>query len=952
MSSSDMSMRHKVFALILLGSLLVTGCGSVDPTVTPLLATATQVAVAATDTPLPPTAMPALPTVPSVATKAESGATPTEISPVPSAAPTTRPGYFSRDQLIEDARQLAEAIESAHPDPYINGGGKIAFHRRLQRLLNAIPAEGMTREEFIRLLRPFIAAVGDAHTELWSDYPVNADAPGGVPLRFGVVEESLYVAGVPDEESRDLIGATLVSVEGVPLAELCERQRQLQGTENQVHVLYLLANLSLWYKPCMEDLLPEWQDSHRARVELQLSSGEIREVAFDLPVSVDAMFTPESRVALPATDESGFLYEFLDAEGKTAYLRIDHMSHYREATEMETGRPAPHLRSATETFRSMVVEMEQAGTDTLIIDLRDNRGGHSVMADILTYFLYGRAVLWDIAADADAIGGGMIRKYSDLFWERTQGWTSLEQVNEGRALPLRADDYDFAGFSGDVEYSPKRKVEAISYYQRTWWALSPTFWEEYRSNVYGGHYCPLNVVVLTSSETFSSGFTMARYLYLAGATSVGTPSGQAANSFGNGQVWHLDHTGVEGTVSTTYNVLFPDDSEMARVLPVHYPLSYEKLASYSFDPNAEYLYALELLSEHGESFGLPAKLDLEIERVFRQSDSPGLAVGVVQDREIVYAKGFGVVNLETGEEVTPRTLFHMASITKPFVATSIVQLLEQKKLSLDDRIVEHLPYFELEDSRDDTLTIRQFLTHSSGMPDVEDYHWDEPEYDEGALERYVRSLTDRVLLFGPGEQFSYSNMAFEVLGDLIAKVSGGSFEDYVKEHILLPLGMNDSSILIRDVDPALLANGHIQEEGGTIRVSEHYAYNRAHGPSSCLYSNVVDMSRWAIANMNRGELEGTRILDASSYELLWTPAVEAGVSDGRPRYIGLSWFLSDYGEYQTVSHGGRDIGYQTYFVMVPDAGVAVIVLSNYSGPDDAVTQVTRLALGLALGLER
>ncbi|MGD8791311.1 MAG: serine hydrolase [Anaerolineae bacterium] len=949
-----MLIRQKVFTLILLGSLLITGCRSVEPTDTPLPATATQVAVAVTDTPLPPTAVAALPTVPpvsSVGTEAEPSATPTESSPVPNAAPTTRPGYFSRDELMEDARQLAEAIESAHPDPYINGGGKIAFHHRLQRLLNAIPEGGMTREEFIVLLRPFIAAVGDAHTELWSDYSVNDYTPGGVPLRFGIVEESLYVAGVPDQEYEDLIGSLLVSVEGVPLAELNERQRRLQGTENQYHVLYLLANLSLWYKPHMEELLPEWQDSRRVRVELQLSGGEIREVVFDLPKGTEAMFTPESQVTLPATDDSGFHYEFLGTSGKTAYLRIDQMSHYREATEMETSKAAPHLRSATETFRSMVVEMEQAGTDTLIIDLRDNRGGNSVMGDILTYFLYGKEALRDIVLHPDSIGGGMVRKYSDLFWEQTQSWTSLEQVNEGRVLPLRADDYDFAAYSGDGDQSSARKAEAIAYHEKSWLARSPTFWEEYQSRAYSGYYCPGNVVVLIDSETFSSGFTMARYLYLAGATFVGTPSGQAANSFGNGQLWHLDHTGIEGTVSTTYSVMFPDDSELARVLPVHYPLTYERLASYNFDPNAEYLYALELLSEHGELFGLSAKLDREIERVFRQSDTPGLAVGVVIDQELVYAKGFGVVNLETGGEVTPRTLFHMASVTKPFVATSIVQLLEQKKLSLDDPIVKHLPYFEMRDRRYPMLTIRQFVTHSSGMPDVEDYGWDEPEYDEGALERYVRSLGDRMLVSVPGEGFIYSNMAFEVLGDLIAKVSGQSFADYVKEHILLPLDMNDSSILIQDVDPALLANGYVQEEGGTIRATDHYAYNRAHGPSSCLYSNVVDMSRWAIANMNGGELEDRRILDASSYELLWTPEVEVGTRDGRPRHIGLSWFLSEHAGHQTVSHGGRDIGYQTNFVMVPDAGVAVIVLSNYFGPDTIVNEVTDLALELALGSE-
>jgi CubicO group peptidase (beta-lactamase class C family) len=347
---------------------------------------------------------------------------------------------------------------------------------------------------------------------------------------------------------------------------------------------------------------------------------------------------------------------------------------------------------------------------------------------------------------------------------------------------------------------------------------------------------------------------------------------------------------------------------------------------------------------------LSKKLDREIERLFQRSESPGLAVGVVKDKELVYAKGFGVMNLKTGGEVTPRTLFHMASVTKPFVATSIVQLLEQKELSLDDRIVEHLPYFEMKDERYATLTIRQFLSHSSGMPDVEDYHWDEPEYDEGALERYVRSLTDRELLFEPGEKFTYSNLAFEVLGDLIAKVSGQSFADYVKEHILLSLGMNDSSILIRDVDPALLASGHVLE-GGKTEVTEHYAYNRRHGPSSCLYSNVVDMSRWAIANMNRGELEGRRILGASSYELLWAPAVEVGVSDNKPVHVGLSWFLSEHAGYQKVYHGGRDIGYQTDLVMAPDAGVAVIVLSNYMGPNNPVSEVTRLALALALASE-
>jgi hypothetical protein len=128
----------------------------------------------------------------------------------------------------------------------------------------------------------------------------------------------------------------------------------------------------------------------------------------------------------------------------------------------------------------------------------------------------------------------------------------------------------------------------------------PTFYAEYEAGTYAGYYAPDKVVVLVTPGTFSAGSTMLRYLYLAGATLVGTPSGQAANCFGNAKSWRLNHTGIEGGVSSTYYVDFPNDPEMGRVLPMHYPLTYEQLASYGFDPNAEFLYALELLPQLGE----------------------------------------------------------------------------------------------------------------------------------------------------------------------------------------------------------------------------------------------------------------------------------------------------------------------------------------------------------------
>jgi hypothetical protein len=569
-------MKLRAFSLLVLLFMLlgIVACGeSPAPTVTPIVATQTT----------PPTA----------------AATPEGQPTATAVVPTTQSGEFSREQLIEDAWQLAETIESVHPDPYIRGGGKIAFRRRLQRLLDAIPAEGMSSDEFLRLLHPFVAAIGDSHTYIRSDYRVNRLAPGGVPLRFDIVEQSLYVDGVPQGLDQDLIGATLVSVEGVPLAELVERQQRMRA-ENEYHALYLLTSRSLWYRPFMQDLLPEWQDTGRVTVDLQLSSGEIQALSFDLPQTMDRLQTPATQVTLPSTGQGGFLYDFYDTERRVAYLRVVRMTNYREGCEQGTSSPqlCASIPSATETFRDLVIDMEAAGSETLIVDLRDNEGGNSAMGNILVYFLFGKDAHLSVSTASFAEGGSMVRRYSGLYLESTG--RTLEQINQGRAVPLRAGDYDFSlDFTDDGErfQTLLPQVPAIL---EEWVREMPTFYAEYEARTYAGYHTPDKVVVLVTPKTFSSGFTMMRYLHVAGATLVGTPSGQAANCFGNTLLWHLSHTGIEGAVSTAYYVDSPNDPEVGRVLPVDYPLTHEQLASYDFDPNAEFLYALELLPQLGE----------------------------------------------------------------------------------------------------------------------------------------------------------------------------------------------------------------------------------------------------------------------------------------------------------------------------------------------------------------
>ncbi|MHC4416854.1 MAG: serine hydrolase domain-containing protein [Planctomycetota bacterium] len=303
---------------------------------------------------------------------------------------------------------------------------------------------------------------------------------------------------------------------------------------------------------------------------------------------------------------------------------------------------------------------------------------------------------------------------------------------------------------------------------------------------------------------------------------------------------------------------------------------------------------------------------------------PGLAIAVTRADEVVYAEAFGVRNVETGEPLGARSLFHMASVSKPFVATAIVQLAEKGKLDLDAPVVTYLPYFELNDPRFTQITIRQVLNHTSGMPDVTDYEWDKPQYDEGAAERYVRSFKDRELLFSPGERFQYSNLAFDMLGDLIAKVSGEPFEVYVKKNILDPIGMANSTFLYPETNEALRTTGHTWDLNPIA--SDIYPYNRRHAPSSTLNAGVVEMTSWVFVNLNRGQWNGKRILDEASHELLWTPTVQAGANTR----VGLSWFLGEYHGRRIVAHAGGDLGFTSYVTLLPDEDVGVVLASNYS----------------------
>ncbi|MBY0491983.1 MAG: beta-lactamase family protein [Gemmatimonadaceae bacterium] len=325
---------------------------------------------------------------------------------------------------------------------------------------------------------------------------------------------------------------------------------------------------------------------------------------------------------------------------------------------------------------------------------------------------------------------------------------------------------------------------------------------------------------------------------------------------------------------------------------------------------------------------------------------PGLAVGIWQGDSLLFDLAQGRSALPGGAPISTASVFHMASISKPFVATAIMQLVERRQLELDAPITQYLPYFRMKDARAARITARQLLRHVAGLPDVTDYRWDHAEYDAGSLERYIRELKDSSLVGEPGVAPRYSNIGFEVLADVVAKVSGESFDDYMQRHILTPLKMTQSTFLMTDMDSSRMAWGHSADSAsGQYRRTAVYPYNRRHAGSSTLHSSINDMMRWVRANLRGGELDGVRIMQPETHAELWKPswdltgdverdAKKAGVPMPYDSLaLGYSWERMVRRGRLLVMHSGSDVGFSTDMVLAPRDSLGIVVLVNADGVD-------------------
>lgn len=343
-----------------------------------------------------------------------------------------------------------------------------------------------------------------------------------------------------------------------------------------------------------------------------------------------------------------------------------------------------------------------------------------------------------------------------------------------------------------------------------------------------------------------------------------------------------------------------------------------------------------------------------VETFLGSHDAAGLAVAVVREEEVV-SRGFGFRDVGSGASVTPETMFHLASVSKPFVATAIVSLATahdtgRPVLDLDAPIIDWVPELTLADGRAGEVTARHLLSHTSGLPDVADYGWHDPQLGDDALIEFARSLSGWRLQAEPGSAFSYSNAGFELLGLLLSRATGTTFENAVRQQVLAPLGMRNSTFLRGEVPGHLAAAPHV---GMPLAVPKGaYPYTRRHAPSSTLHSNLVEMCRWIVAHFEPAEeapagSDGQWArLDAGLRDQMWEPVVPVG-NPPWEEAMALGWAVGSYRGHRTLSHSGADPGFGSKLVLVPELRTGVVVLANSNTVPASAVATAALDIALA-----
>ena len=342
--------------------------------------------------------------------------------------------------------------------------------------------------------------------------------------------------------------------------------------------------------------------------------------------------------------------------------------------------------------------------------------------------------------------------------------------------------------------------------------------------------------------------------------------------------------------------------------------------------------------------GIVAAMDRTLSEAY-PANGPGAAILVSRGGNVLLRKGYGLANVERGTPVTPETVFRIASVTKTFTATAVLMLADQGRLALDSPVTAYLPSAP---SSWRGITVRHLLSHSSGLAE----YLDRPDFrdfvgGERTLEELIGSFRERPASFSPGERDTYSNSNYILLGAIIERVTGTAFAAFVGASIFDPLGMRSTACnaplsgvsgLAEGYEPSRSAGG--EPDWSRLVVARPYTLSSIYAAGGCV-STVDDISRFHDA------LLGGRLLRAETLAHSFAPVQLAGGRLGGTSYGG--WQLDRINGRGAAMKGGSMPGTCTWFVTVPDEGLAVILLTNRSPGQPRCGGLTVRLAGIAAG---
>jgi len=331
-----------------------------------------------------------------------------------------------------------------------------------------------------------------------------------------------------------------------------------------------------------------------------------------------------------------------------------------------------------------------------------------------------------------------------------------------------------------------------------------------------------------------------------------------------------------------------------------------------------------------------AAIDAYVTEQMNNLRIPGMALGIVQDGQIVHLQGFGVAD-SSGRAVTPQTPFYIGSVTKSFTALAVMQLVEAGKIDLEAPVQKYLPWFELADKEvSANITVRNLLNHTSGISTKDGNRF---LASQQGLEETVRGLKTIHITQLVGTTYQYSGLNYTIAGLIVEQVSGQSYGDYVDQHIFGPLDMLHS---YTSPTPALadgLSEGHHYMFGHAFK--RDYAVPPACVPEGYLIASVEDMTHYMIAQLSDGRYGDLSILSPQGVAEMHAPAI----STGSDEYYAMGWGLGTADGKPIIQHAGDTGHFHSIVVLMPDSSSGYILLANASGFEQ-LGQVDAIASGI------